>query len=331
MSVELEHFIIHRIKNNAEGLLEPEFQQQEVALSDTACQLVAELHQRFNAKPSKGIGRFVEDGDSPFPTMLQNQTDDNFVEFSQQTCKLIASKMEAYGLANECYLLFAEYRYVAQHFLLISEVPVKEKVTCNENMEIGRFRFLDADALQLAIRFDLMLLATEQENFATFVKGRAGRKVADFFLDSMAIEELVDRKAQAEQLGAAVSEFCDQYIAAPEVQAEVKKELVNYCKERQDAGESVQVGGVSELISAPAEVSFSDFIASTEEPLPESMEPEIKTLKQLTRFAGTGKGVSISFDASLLGDRVTYDVQQDRLVITEIPPNLKDQLIRKLT
>lgn len=330
MSVELQHFIIHRLQKNGQDQLTPELQDEEMVRSEIAALLVEELHRKFNAKPSKGIGRFVEHTDSVFPTLLSNSSSD-FIHFSQQTCQLIANKMADYGLANECYLLFAEYRFVAQHFLLISEVPIKEKVTCNEQMEIGKFRFLDADALQLAIRFDQMQIATEQENFATFIKGRAGRKVADFFLDAMAIEEQVDRKAQAEQLGSAISEFCDQYVPTPEVQAEIKKEVVAYCKERQDAGESVPVSGVSELISAPAEVSFNDFIAQADEPLPDEMEPELKTLKQLTRFAGTGKGVSVSFDASLLGNRVQYDPQTDRLTITEIPPNLKDQLIRRLT
>ena len=330
MSFELQHFIIHRLHKNSQDQLVTALQEQEISKNETAELLVEELHNRFNAKPSKGIGKFSENSDSPFPEALISREENGFVPFSQMAARTIAEKMESYGLAAECYLLVAEYRFVAQHFILISEVPVKEKLTCNEEMELGRFRFLDADAMQLAVRFDVMNIATGQQNFATFIKGRAGRKVADFFLDAMAIEELVDRKEQALQLSQVVTDYCEQHVEQKDIQKELKKEVVSYCKEVQDAGEVVELTGLSDVVSQSSDISFTDFIASSEQTLPEQMEPEIKTLKQMTRLTGTGKGVSIGFDANLLGDRIRYDVNTDTLTIKEIPPNLKEQLLRHL-
>ncbi|MCM2679838.1 nucleoid-associated protein [Echinimonas agarilytica] len=333
MSINLNHFIIHGLKHNSQDQFVCVFQEEELPQSDAANQLIEELHIRFNAKPSKGIGRFAEQSESQFVEQLAQWQEypESYVGFSQQTIRAIGEKMHEYGLANDCYVLMAEYQYVAQRFLLIAELPIKEKVTCSDSLELSRLRFLDADAMQLAVRLDLMALESNDEsNYAVFIKGRAGRKVADFFLDSLAIEEAVDRKAQAEELAQVVNDYCSQHVEQKDVQAELKKEVVSFCKEQQVAGEQVNVGELSHAISGPAEVSFSDFISGSESQLPDAIEPEIKTLQRMTRFSGTGKGVSISFDAALMGGRVRYDATYDRLTIDEIPPNLKEQILKQL-
>ena len=45
---------------------------------------------------------------------------------------------------------------------------------------------------------------------------------------------------------------------------------------------------------------------------------------------GAGGGLSLNFDAMLLGERVFYDPETDTLTIKGTPPNLKDQLTRRL-
>ena len=333
MSINLNHFIIHGLKHSSDEQFSPVYQEQELPVTEAAEQLLGELHQRFNAKPSKGIGRFSEESEAPFQQATHDWLNDpdSFVGFSKQTTRALADKMLEYGLANDCFLLLADYQYVAQRFLLIAELPIKEKVTCSDELELSRLRYLDADAMQLAARFDLQnLQADPDSNFAVFVKGRAGRKVADFFLEALAVEEAIDRKAQAEQLSQAVNEYCQSHVEQTELEAELKKEVVSFCKEQQVAGEPVLLQELSSAVATSADVSFADFIASSDAPLPEQMEPEVKTLQRLTRFAGTGKGVSVSFDASLLGGRVKFDPANDRLTIDEIPPNLKDQLLKQL-
>nr|WP_264757183.1 nucleoid-associated protein [Klebsiella pneumoniae] len=53
------------------------------------------------------------------------------------------------------------------------------------------------------------------------------------------------------------------------------------------------------------------------------------TLRQLTKFAGSGGGLTINFDAMLLGERVFWDPATDTLTIKGTPPNLRDQLQRR--
>jgi nucleoid-associated protein len=62
--------------------------------------------------------------------------------------------------------------------------------------------------------------------------------------------------------------------------------------------------------------------------LPESFPPNQSALRALTKYVGSGGGLTISFDEKLLGERIQYNAQTDTLTVTGLPPNLRDQLLR---
>ena len=53
-----------------------------------------------------------------------------------------------------------------------------------------------------------------------------------------------------------------------------------------------------------------------------------RTLNQFRRFTGRVEGLSISFEAHLLGDKVEYDQEAGTLLIRNLPTVLVDQLKR---
>ncbi|MBF1863698.1 nucleoid-associated protein, partial [Pseudomonas aeruginosa] len=63
------------------------------------------------------------------------------------------------------------------------------------------------------------------------------------------------------------------------------------------------------------------------------LSPEIpadkRTLNQFRRFTGRAEGLSISFEAHLLGSRIEYDEERDTLRISSLPTQLRDQLKRR--
>jgi Nucleoid-associated protein len=62
--------------------------------------------------------------------------------------------------------------------------------------------------------------------------------------------------------------------------------------------------------------------------LPE-IPPDKRTITQFRRFPGRSGGVSISFDSHLLGSSIEYDEAQDRLIIKQVPKQLKEQLAKR--
>ncbi|PAU63293.1 nucleoid-associated protein YejK, partial [Pseudomonas sp. PIC25] len=57
--------------------------------------------------------------------------------------------------------------------------------------------------------------------------------------------------------------------------------------------------------------------------------PDKRTLSQFRRFTGRAEGLSISFEAHLLGSAIEYDENHDTLVIRHLPTQLRDQLKRR--
>jgi nucleoid-associated protein len=52
-------------------------------------------------------------------------------------------------------------------------------------------------------------------------------------------------------------------------------------------------------------------------------------LNQFRRFTGRAEGLSISFEAHLLGSKIEYDEEAGTLVIKGLPTSLTDQLKRR--
>ena len=52
-------------------------------------------------------------------------------------------------------------------------------------------------------------------------------------------------------------------------------------------------------------------------------------LNDVSTATGSGGGVTINFDALLLGERIFWDAATDTLTIKGTPPNLRDQLQRR--
>ena len=76
------------------------------------------------------------------------------------------------------------------------------------------------------------------------------------------------------------------------------------------------------------DLDFDSFIGQEYE-LAERFPADLSTLRGLTKFVGSGGGLTLSFEQKLLNSRIFYDPQTDTLTIRGVPPNLKDQLLRQ--
>ncbi len=200
----------------------------------------------------------------------------------------------------------------------------------NEQLDISSTHYTDINHADIVARIDLTEWETNPEStrYLTFLKGRVGRKVADFFMDFLGASEGLNAKAQNKGLLRAVDDFTAEAQLDKSERQNVRQQVYSYCNEQLQAGEEIELESLSKSWQASAK-SASGIYRGKGYELEESFPADRSTLRQLTKFAGSGGGLTINFDAMLLGERIFWDPATDTLTIKGTPPNLRDQLQRR--
>ena len=227
--------------------------------------------------------------------------------------------------------MIAEYQALATDYLFIALLPSNQSLKVTEGLDISATDYLDINKMDIAARIDLSSYETDKESnrYLAYIKGRVGRKVADFFLDFLQAEVGLDTKQQNQVLMQAVQDFCSDSKLEKDEATNYKKQVYDYCNEQIKAGEEVQVQELSgELPASSDGTSFLDYTKEQGYELEESFPADRSTMRKLTKYVGAGGGLNVSFDSLLLGERIFYDPETDTLTIKGTPPNLRDQLTR---
>ncbi len=332
MSLHLSNVILHQLSKNSNDELTVNYRAQSLDNDTSTENLVSELHRVFNAKAGKGFGSFKSD--SNFQSWLQEMRkgQKSFYDFSQVSAQRLKDELAKYPFADEGILVMAEYQSLATDFLLIGILPMNQSLKVTEGLDISATDYLDINKMDIVARIDLSSFETDKESnrYLAYIKGRVGRKVADFFLDFLQADVGLDTKEQNKVLMQAVEDFCSESKLEKDEAISYKKQVYDYCNDQIKAGEEVQVKELSgELPPSQDGTSFMDFTRDHGYELEESFPGDRSTMRKLTKYVGAGGGLNISFDSLLMGERVFYDPETDTLTIKGTPPNLRDQLTRK--
>lgn len=334
MSVEMQHLAINYIALTDSGEHQAHYREALIGRSGAVANLVEQLHLAYNGKPAKGYAAFETEKSPKVALALADWQGGNsdYLGFSRATTDALVQELSQHQLPETGYLLLAHYRYLASEFLLICLLGSKDHFELTEQLELATSRHLDISRMQLAARLDLTEYAVnrEQGHYISFIRGRAGRKVADFFLDFLGCAEGTDAKANSQLVLASVEEYLGAAEFAPEEKTAARRQVFDYCEERARAGQEVVLAELSAVVDPEQENGFLHYCAEQQLAVAEQFPVEVKELKKLVKFNGTGGGLSLSFDEKLLGQRVSYDLKTDTLVIKGTPPNLRDQLQRFL-
>jgi nucleoid-associated protein len=338
MNISAMNIILHSLNYNSEGALQCTKREGELPISPSIEQFLTKIHSTYQSKTNKAFASFPVESDKPqvFQHALEEEMAGNldFVTFSQTAVDCLLAELQKQDFAEQGILLISKYSWTASNYLLIALLQNNESVSVNENLELTTSQHLETSKIQLITRIDLTLLARSPESnrYLSFIKGRVGRQVSDFFLDFMGAQEGFDAKVQNQVLMKAVEEFCDKEALPVEKKQEVREVAFDYCKEQLKQGEDIELSILSEQLqeSPKLEGSFYDFV-SEDYQLEENFPADRSVMRKLTKYVGQGGGVSISFDQKHLGERIQYDALSDTLTIKGIPPNLREQLKRDAT
>ena len=334
MSITVNQIVLHQLVKHAENettTVESVLRDELLTITPEVEQMMLQLHQGYQNK-GKAFGVFQENSifAQDLNRLLENEI--NFLNFSQQSTKLLAQELGKYNFADSGTLILCQYNFLATNYLFIALLDSRISMLVDENLEIRRTEYLDITQFDIAARINLtdLQVNANSNRYLTFIKGRVGRKISDFFMDFLGAEEGLNPQVQNQCLLQAVSDYCEQGELNKEQTQAVKKQVFEYCKGQLASGDEIALTELSANLPTLNERPFVTFTEEQDYGLEETIPPVRSALKTLTKFSGSGKGVTLSFDADLLNNRIEWDPLTDTLTIKGIPPNLKDQLQKAL-
>ena len=334
MSITVNQIVLHQLVKHAENettTMESVLRDELLTITPEVEQMMLQLHQGYQNK-GKAFGVFQENSifAQDLNRLLENEI--NFLNFSQQSTKLLAQELGKYNFADSGTLILCQYNFLATDYLFIALLDSRISMLVDENLEIRRTEYLDITQFDIAARINLtdLQVNANSNRYLTFIKGRVGRKISDFFMDFLGAEEGLNPQVQNQCLLQAVSDYCEQGDLNKEQTQAVKKQVFEYCKGQLASGDEIALTELSANLPTLNERPFVTFTEEHDYGLEETIPPVRSALKTLAKFSGSGKGVTLSFDADLLNNRIEWDPLTDTLTIKGIPPNLKDQLQKAL-
>ena len=330
MSITVNQIVLHQLISHAQEdgniKLDSILREQLLTVTPEVEQLMLQLHQTYQGK-AKGYGVFQEQSGfaQSLNRLLEQETD--FLTFSQQAATLLNTELSKYAFADSGTFVLCQYNFLATDYLFIALLDNQISMLVDENLEIHQTQYLNLTQFDIAARINLtdLQVNADSNRYLTFIKGRVGRKIGDFFMDFLGAEEGLNPQLQNQCLLQAVSDYCKQGDLNKE-----QTQAVKYCKGQINTGDEIELAELSDTLPTLNQQPFASFADEKDYGLEASIPPVRSTLKSLTKFSGSGKGVTISFDAELNNNRIIWDENADTLTIQGLPANLRDQLQRQL-
>lgn len=331
----IRHCIVHLIDKKPDGspaVLHA--RDSELAASDAIENLLADLNDNYNAKQGKAWGLFHgESGAYPFSGWLKQylEQEKDFTSFSRIAVEHLQKLMEESNLSTGGHVLFAHYQQGMTEYLAIALLHHSEGVAVNAELDVTPSRHLDLGQLHLAARINLSEWKNNQNSkqYISFIKGKNGKKVSDYFRDFIGCQEGVDGPGETRTLLKAFSDFVEKEDLPEESAREKTQTLVDYATSQTKMGEPMGLEELSSLIDEDRPQAFFDHIRNSDYGLSPEIPADKRTLNQFRRFTGRAEGLSISFESHLLGSKIEYDEEAGTLVIKGLPTQLVDQLKRR--
>lgn len=327
--------IVHRLDPSLDGERLTLTAAPSLAESDDPAMtsLVNTLNDTYNTK-AKGWGRFAEEGEQAGPLVAwlrdYRAGAQDFTQLSTAIAERLARELQE-QLSVSGYLLLAHMRQGDTETLFIALVHQREGIGINQTHQAVPAAQLNTSQLTLAARVNLTQWQSESPGaqYVSFLKDRGGKKLAEGMVALLGMEEGIDAPAETRTLLKAFSDYVEKEDFDDEASREKTDTLVDYANEQLRRGEPMTLEELSGLVDEQQPKAFYDHIRNADYGLSPEIPPDKRTLSQFRRFTGRAGGVSISFDSHLLGSSIEYDATQDRLIIKQVPKQLREQLTKK--
>ena len=255
-----------------------------------------------------------------------------FIEFSHTAVEHLQKLMEESNLSVGGHVLLTHYQQGLTDYLIVALLQHSEAVTVNADLSVTPSKHLDFGNITLAARINISEWRSHPKSrqYISYLKGSKGRKTNDYFRDFIGCQEGVDGPGETRTLLKAFSDFVTAEDLHEDSAREKTNTLVSYSMAQAKIGEPMSLNELSGLIDEDRPSAFYDFIRNKDYGLSSEIPADRRTLNQFRRFTGRAEGLSISFEAHMLGSKIEYDEEAGSLLLRGLPARLTDQLKRAI-
>lgn len=330
----IRHVVIHQIDKKPDGS-PAVLHLARQSLPDTQAieNLLADVNDTYNAKTGKAWGLFhAQSGAYPLSGWLSKfiEGELGFMDFTCTASEHLVKLMEESNLSVGGHVLFALYQQGMTDYLTVAILQQVETVAVAQDLTVATSRQLDSRTLHFAARINLSEWKNKpvSRQYISFIKPKGGRKSTAYFQDFIGCQEGVDSPGETRTLLKAFSDYVEREDLPADTAREKSHELVTYVTAQTKTGEPISLTELSEVLDEDQPTTFAEFIKAGDYGLTESFAADKRTLNQFRRYTGRAEGLSISFEAHLLGDKVEFYQEAGALMIKGVPARLADQLRR---
>ncbi|WP_111412287.1 nucleoid-associated protein YejK [Billgrantia lactosivorans] len=331
----IQHCIVHYIdKAGSEPPASLRPAAAELAASPLLEELLARFHDAYHAK-TKAWGHFLGEDDleaGPTPAFSQAlaaylEGSSDFVAFTRAAAERLLPLVDAH-LSASGHLLCVAYRQGETHHFAMALLHQREGFGVNESLQVVPASQLNLARMSLGLRLNVTQWreGAASRHYLSWIHDRGGKKLSEDLATLLGATEGIDASGETRTLLKAFSDYVEQEDMAEEQSREKTEALMDYASEQASRGEPITLEELSELLDEQQPRAFYDHIRNADYGLSPEIPPDKRTLRQFRRFTGRAGGVSISFDSHLLGSSIEYDESRDRLIIKQVPKQLKEQL-----
>lgn len=278
-------------------------------------------------KVTNNYGSFGTQDLHRFPSYLTqyHQTQINLVDFSKAALSLISDRMASSAPSTGGYVLFARYTSQGRDWLLIVMLKLKTGTGIDKTtLELNSTVSFDIQHLHEAARIDIEKWQSNEQPYLSFIK-KSGRQddVTRYFRNALSCTDYIDSKHHTTQLLKAVDAYCSSNDWSAEQKQNARRRTYEYCNEKYELGEVVNVTSLSAMINDQEPDSFSSYILENQITLNETFSPHKATFTRFKRIQGRFNNIKISFDVDdVINETVDYDPASNSLIIKGIPESL---------
>lgn len=325
-------FIVHIMNKEQQGLATIVYCPHEKPVQQASQILCDALTERYSGRASKGYGKFEDDRDS-FP--MANIVDDYFVNqthsFYDTSIRMInhlKARADEELMSTGGYVIIAHNEVNASHYLMVA-ILTSAVGSAVHDFDIQESEYLDIAKLRVAGRIDLTGRQDGKERYISFLKGQ--NSVAGYFKKFLGCNDILIAKQETTKLRDALLSFATEINLDPEEREDFLNRAHEKLKTLNRSGETFDTQifanelwpGNPELLVAKLtneDLQFSD-----------GFVPDGTVIRGLVSFKGKSRNWSLKFDRAALHDgSVQYVAENDKLILSEIPDTLRDEILSEL-